>query len=136
MSKSISALLAGIGFALSCNGAEAQQEAIDMHLEDTGFFMRAVSPPQFGRLKALTPFKFVARTVGGRRYYLYADPDLCKCLFLGNEAAMQSYRDLVAGTVTVPIGGPAASPPGSSLTIEEMDPDLSNSITPGDIFDY
>jgi hypothetical protein len=79
-------------------------------------------------LRALPPHKFVARTVGGRRYYLYSDPELCKCVFLGNEAAMQSYKDLVS---------PPPLPPGvSAVDIEEMKPELNASISPGDIFDY
>src|ERR1044072_2060550 len=72
--------------------ARAQQEARDMHLEDVGFVMRAAAPQQFDRLKSLLPaHKFVARTIKGRRYYIYSDPDLCKCVFLGDEVAMQSY---------------------------------------------
>jgi hypothetical protein len=137
MNKAIMALLTLIAFMAICGNADAQQEAIDMHLEDTGFVMRAASPQQFERLRALPPLRFVARTVGSRRYYLYADPDLCKCVFLGNETAMQSYRDLVAGTASAPIGGSSGGlPPSSSVTFEEMNPDLNNSITPGDIFDY
>jgi hypothetical protein len=136
MDKAITALLTLIAFVLCCSSADAQQEAIDMHLEDTGFVMRAVAPQQFERLRALPPLKFVARTVGSRRYYLYADPDLCKCVFLGDETAMQSYRYLVAGAATAPTGGPGALLPGGSLAVEEMDPDLSKSIAPGDIFDY
>jgi hypothetical protein len=115
-------------------GAQQAQEATDMHLEDVGFVMRAATTPQLERLRLLPPRQFVARTAGGRRYYLYADPDLCKCVFLGNEAAMQGYRDLVAAVAPAPIGG---GPRGAESTlIEEMSPDLSASIAPGDIFDY
>jgi hypothetical protein len=72
------------------SGASAQQEAIDMHLEDVGFVMRGAAPQQFDRLKALLPTnRFVARTINSRRYYVYSDPDLCKCILLGDEMAMQ-----------------------------------------------
>jgi hypothetical protein len=99
--------------------ASAQQEATDMHLEDTGFVMRAASPQQLERLRATMPSRrFVVRTVGDRHYYLDVDPDLCKCVFLGDDMAMQNYRALV-------------SPP-----VDDMDPGLSNSIAPGDILDY
>src|SRR3974390_143594 len=60
--------------------AVAQPEKKEKHLEDVGFIMRAASPEQFARLRALPPHKFIARTVNGRRYYLYSDPDLCKCV--------------------------------------------------------
>ncbi len=102
------------------------QEATDMHLEDVGFVMRTAAPQQLDRLRSLPPRKFVARTIGGRRYYLYADPDLCKCVFLGDEAAMQSYKDLVGQ------GRLAAG----NTSIEDMNPVLSGSIGPGDILDY
>jgi Protein of unknown function (DUF3551) len=106
--------------------AGSHQEATDMHLEDVGFVMRAAAPQQLERLRSLPPRKFVARSIGGRRYYLYADPDLCKCVFLGDEAAVQSYKDLVGQ------GRLAAG----NMSIEDMDPDLSGSIGPGDILDY
>jgi len=84
-------------FALGASGAGAQQEAIDMHLEDVGFVMRAGAPQQFDRLRSLLPaHRFVARTINGRRYYVYSDPDLCKCIFLGDEVAMQSYQGILA----------------------------------------
>jgi hypothetical protein len=118
------------------SGAVAQQEARDMHLEDVGFVMRAATPQQFERLRVLPSHKFVARSVGGRRYYLYADPDLCKCVFLGNEVAMQSYKDLVSAQTPLPGMGAAGGTPSGSLTIEEMNPDLNSSILPGDILDY
>jgi hypothetical protein len=66
---------------LIMGGAPAQQEAIDMHLEDVGFVMRAAAPQQFDRLRSLLPaHRFVGRTIDGRRYYIYSDPDLCKCI--------------------------------------------------------
>jgi hypothetical protein len=110
------------------------QEATDMHLEDVGFTMRLAEPQQLGRLRSLPPRKFIARTIGGQRYYLYADPDLCKCVFLGNESAMQSYKDLVSPPAALP--GELVGRPSGSLSIEEMDPDLSSSIVSGDILDY
>ena len=120
--------------------ANAQQEAVDMHLEDAGFVMRAATPQQFDRIRSALPSRrFVARTVGGRRYYLYADPDLCKCVFLGNEVAMQSYKAMVAAAAASQAASAAhaaaQTPPGKVL-IEEMNDDLNRSIAPGDILDY
>ena len=72
------------------------QEGRDMKLEDVGFIMRpANTPAQIERLRLLPPRKFVARSRAGWRYYLYADPDYCKCIFLGDELAMRNYRDLI-----------------------------------------
>jgi hypothetical protein len=127
-------------FALGASDAGAQQEAIDMHLEDVGFVMRAAAPQQFERLRSLLPaHKFVARTMNGRRYYVYADPDLCKCVFLGDEIAMQSYQGLVAAAAAsnaADAANTAAATPAGKVLIEEMNDDLSRSIAPGDILDY
>ena len=64
---------------------EAGQEGTDMKLEDMGFIMRpANTPEQMERLRLLPARKFVARAKDGSRYYLYADPDYCQCVFVGN----------------------------------------------------
>lgn len=123
-------------FGLFAVSARAQQEARDMHLEDVGFVMRAASPQQLERLRSLPPRKFIARTVGGRRYYVYSDPDLCKCVFLGDEEAMQSYRALASTTVPAPISGGSGGVGSGNFPIEEMGQDLSGSIGSGDILDY
>ena len=56
----------------------------------------ADTPQKLERLRRLPPLKFVARTRNGQRYFLYADPDVCKCLFVGNAAALKAYRDMRA----------------------------------------
>ena len=89
--------LAFLAFGLFGAAAAAGQEGADMRLEDFGFVMRpATTPAQERRLKLLPPRKFVARTANGRRYYIYADPDYCKCAFVGGELAMKNYRDMVS----------------------------------------
>jgi hypothetical protein len=114
----------------------AAQEARDMHLEDMGFVMRpALTPQQLERLKLLPPDKFVSRSKNGRRYFLYADPTLCKCVFVGDELAMSNYQNLVAPPPPLTtMGGPPALPPGARL-YQEMDPGLSGLIPDGDILD-
>ena len=91
---------------------EAGQEGTDMKLEDMGFIMRpANTPEQMERLRLLPARKFVARAKGGSRYYLYADPDYCQCVFVGNELAMKNYRALNA---------PSSAPPDANR-IERWD---------------
>ena len=78
-----------------------------MKLEDMGFVMRlANTPEQMARLRLLPSRKFVARTNGGGRYYLYADPDYCQCVFVGSENAMKNYQALNA---------PSSAPPWRSV---------------------
>jgi hypothetical protein len=125
---------------LMVSGARAQQEAIDMHLEDVGFVMRAAAPQQFDRVRSLLPaHRFVARSINGRRYYVCSDPDLCKRVYLGDEVAMQSYQSAVAASAAsnaANVANAAAATPAGKVLIEEMCADLSNSIAPGDIIDY
>lgn len=129
---------AGVLALLICilsGGADAGQEGQDMRLEDVGFIMRpANSPQQRERLKLLPPRTFVARTKNGRRYFLYADPDYCQCVFLGNALAMKNYQDMVSPPPQAPMPlGPDGGPVAGSL-IQELDPGIP--IFDGDILDY
>ena len=126
-----------LAFALFGTSAVAQ-EASDMDLEDTGFVMRpAQTPQQLERLKLLPPHIFIARTKNGQRYFLYVDPDLCKCVFVGNALAMANYQSLVSSPsapYTSNMPSPGMVPPGATL-YQEMDPGLSSTIPDGDILD-
>jgi len=131
---SVVAFLA-IGFF--SGAAEAGQEGTDMKLEDMGFIMRSANTPeQMERLRLLPPRKFVSRSKDGRRYYLYADPDYCVCVFVGNEAAMKNYQALIAPPSAPPM---ATGPDGGSVSsalIQEIDPSINVMIGNGDILDY
>jgi hypothetical protein len=122
-------------FGLS-GSAGAGQEGSDMKLEDVGFVMRlANAPAQIARLRLLPPRTFIVRSKSGRRYFLYADPDYCKCVFVGNELAMKNYQDMVSP----PQQAPMAIAPGTSVAnqmIQEMDSDIGGTIFDGDILDY
>ncbi len=85
-----------IGFVYVAIPALAQMTA-DMKLEDAGFTMReANTPEKMERLQRIPPRVLVPHRKNGLLYYVYADPDYCKCAFVGNQAAMQAYRDMVA----------------------------------------
>ena len=89
----VAALVAVLGAALP---AVAQLPA-DMKLEDAGFKMKEANTPQkMARLRSIPPRIFVPHRKNGQLYYVYADPDYCKCAFVGDPAAMQAYRDMVA----------------------------------------
>jgi hypothetical protein len=70
-----------------------------MRLVDAGFKMRAaVTKEQVEHVKTLPPRRFIPRDEAGRRYYLYADPDDCQCVFVGDELALKTYRDMVSAS--------------------------------------
>jgi hypothetical protein len=123
-----------MGFA---GGADAGQEGKDMRLEDMGFVMRpADTAARIERLRLLPPRTFVARTKEGRRYYLYADPDFCKCVFVGDELAMNNYRDLTSPPPQAPMTIGGGKPSIASEMIQEMDPVVGGTIYDGDILDF
>ena len=88
------------------------------------------------RLRLLPARKFVARAKDGSRYYLYADPDYCQCVFVGNELAMKNYRALNAPSSAppLPIGSNGGTAEGAF--IQEMDPSINVMSGNGDILDY
>jgi hypothetical protein len=123
-------------FGLSGN-AGAEQEGSDMKLEDVGFVMRpANTPAQIARLRLLPPRTFIARSKSGRRYFLYADPDYCKCVFVGNELAMKNYQDMVSPQPQAPMAIGPGKPSVANQMIQEMDSDIGGTIFDGDILDY
>ena len=118
-------------------GAGAGQEGNDMKLEDVGFVMRpANTPAQIERLRQLPPRTFIARSKSGRRYFLYADPDYCKCVFVGDELAMKNYQDMVSPPPQAPMAIGPGKPSVASQMIQEMDADIGGTIFDGDILDY
>jgi hypothetical protein len=123
-------------------GADAGQEGNDMRLEDMrledmGFVMRpADTPARIERLRLLPPRTFVARSKDGRRYYLYADPDYCKCVFVGDELAMKNYHDLTLPPPQAPMAIGGGRPSIASEMIQDMDPVVGGTIYDGDILDF
>lgn len=63
-------------------------------LAATGFDQRlADTPEKLAHLQTLTPArKLVPQERDGHLYYVYADPDLCKCLYVGTAAQYEQAR--------------------------------------------
>jgi hypothetical protein len=118
-------LSAVVIFGVLGDPAVGRQETIDMHLENAGFTMRmADTPERMAVLRRLPPHKFVGRKKGGTRYFIYADPDYCKCVFLGDAQALQDYRDIAsAGLPVVDNLPPTGYEPVHDM-IEDIDDDL------------
>jgi hypothetical protein len=132
-----SRLLALLIFGFCCDPAAAGPEATDMHLEDAGFIARFADTPQtIARLRDYPARKFLRRVKNGKPYYLYIDPDSCKCVFLGSESAMKTYRDMVSsGRLRLP-GYVASGGVDPERLIMDADNIDGNDIPEGDIYDY
>lgn len=129
-----------VAAALSCvasaGAAHAQVQLFtDMKLEDAGFVIRrADTPEKMQRAQLLPPRKFVARVKNGKRYYLYADTELCKCVFVGSPDALKTFREL-----RPPQQADAVMPSGMSPAtdvIDDLADDRWNLIGGDDFLDY
>ena len=86
---------------LAAIGGEASAQQVQHSaniLINAGFVARAADTPEkLMRLKRFPLHQFASRkTADGRIYYVYADPTLCVCAYVGTQAAMDSYRRLRA----------------------------------------
>ena len=89
------AALLGLGLLATGCTTQAVQQKEDM-LAAAGFALRPADTPQ--RLPALTqlpPHRFVRQTVNGQVTYLYADPTICRCLYVGGQQAYARYQQTV-----------------------------------------
>lgn len=92
--RGIAAALVAAAFGFAAEADEAR----DRRLVDSGFVLRSANTPELmARAKRhLKPNHFVSRTSADGTYYLYFDPDYCKCVFAGDERAMRTYRDMTS----------------------------------------
>ncbi len=113
--------IAAVASAL-LHGPARAQEGVGQRLEAAGFVMReANTAERMARLRALAPRKFVARMKDGTRYYVYADPDYCRCAYVGGQKALDDFRAARAGAGFLPgYRDPAdtAQPSGANVEIE------------------
>ncbi|HEY0219711.1 MAG TPA: hypothetical protein VGC26_08100 [Afipia sp.] len=67
------------------------------YLSSAGFRVKFASDSAGQKaLSALPPHRFVIHTVNGTDHYLFADPKVCVCIFVGNKDNYLSYRAILA----------------------------------------
>ena len=74
------------------------------YLSSAGFRVQ-VANDAAGRkaMNALPPHRFVVHRYGNNEVrYLYAEPNHCVCIFIGNQEAYQNYRDILAKPIQQP----------------------------------
>ncbi len=65
-------------------------------LSSAGFRVKLANDPAGLRaMRALPAHRFVIHKNGGDVRYLYAEPNLCVCIFIGTAANYQDYRDIL-----------------------------------------
>lgn len=55
----------------------------------------ADTPQKLAHLRTLPDHRLIARSNQGKAYYVYADAENCKCLYIGSPQQYQAYRQLV-----------------------------------------
>jgi hypothetical protein len=93
------ALAVALGTTAVIAGCAAirQQEGLQMDrlLAAAGFQVRpANTPEKLGQLKTMTPLKIMPTQRDGKPFFVVADPYECKCLYVGNEKAYDTYQKL------------------------------------------
>lgn len=87
------ALLLGMGVLAGC---QTQQQIVVEHednLAAAGFIVRpANTPERQAMLNRLPPHQFVQRVNGDTVHYVYADPLVCGCLYVGTQQAFAQYK--------------------------------------------
>ncbi len=85
-----------IASAVLLSACETPQEKVTHHednLSAAGFMVRpANTPEREDMLKRLPPHKFVQRAQGDTVDYVYADPLVCNCLYVGTQQAYNQYK--------------------------------------------
>jgi len=85
-------LLAAVGLA-ACASPQEQVSQKEDSLSAAGFVVRpANTPKRQAMLNRLPPHHFVRRVKGDTVSYVYADPLVCDCLYVGSEEAYNQYK--------------------------------------------
>ena len=92
-SATLAALLLG---ALCVTACQTQQDRIttrEDNLSAAGFIIKpANTPERQAMLKRLPANQFVQRQNGDAIHYVYSDPIVCGCLYVGTQQAYNQYK--------------------------------------------
>ena len=73
-----------------------QIRSVEQMLAATGFQMKvADTPEKAADLRTFPTRKMIVRRQGAASYYIYAEPDVCNCLYMGTEPQYQEYQRLL-----------------------------------------
>lgn len=88
--------LSGLLLAACATAERDRATEIEPLLVAAGFQKRVADTPQkLAHLQQLVPLKLVPHARQTSVYYVYADPNGCRCAYVGNEMAFEQYQGLV-----------------------------------------
>jgi hypothetical protein len=74
---------------------EREIQTIEEMLAAAGFTMKpADTPEKMANLRSLPPHELIVQHRDGQTYYVYADPDVCRCVWLGDQQQYASFQQL------------------------------------------
>lgn len=90
--------LAMVALVAACTTFERDDaEDTEAQLAAAGFDIKlADNPARREHVETLPQHKLVRFDRDGRPYYVYADPEWCKCMYVGNQADYDAYQRLTA----------------------------------------
>jgi hypothetical protein len=85
--------LIGVLAIAACQSQSAFVTQNEDNLAAAGFVVRpANTPERIAMLNRLPPHQFVQRINGDVVHYVYADPLVCGCLYVGTQQAFNQYK--------------------------------------------
>lgn len=94
--KRIATIVALLGTGLvaaGCQTTTSQIASKEDVMTASGFkFIPANTPERQMQFKQLPPHKFSRQIRDGRVFYVYPDPTVCVCLYVGDQNAYATYR--------------------------------------------
>ena len=95
-----------LALALAASACATGTRGTESMLTQAGFRqVPADTPKKLAHLQTLPERRIVIRTHQGKKYYVYADPDVCKCLYMGNSDQYQRYQQVVQAQSQLYSGG-------------------------------
>lgn len=91
----IFATMLTIGLSACASTADTVDKREDLLLA-SGFTIRPANTPKRKAMMAKLPaHQFIQRTKDGKALFLYADPLVCDCLYIGNDKAFGNYQQTI-----------------------------------------
>ena len=120
--KQIMVIMAALSVGGNAEIVAAQQSTPNNLFTAAGFTVRyADTPAKLAHLRRLPPDKLVTKQRGGKMYYVYADPNICGCAYVGTPEAYRAYQNGSDGSQV--LGG------GESI-VDQMTADMTEEDTP------
>jgi hypothetical protein len=82
-----------VGLLTACQMQQQIVSEREDNLSAAGFIIRPANTPERQQMLArLPPHKFIQRASGDTVHYVYSDPLVCGCLYVGTQQAFNQYK--------------------------------------------